>query len=87
MSRHTGPTPEPRFQGNQAPAHAGAGLRRSAGQLRLRMADARRHPPPTLMPADHRSEGLQRVAPAWRGKTLLTAQEIEDVVAYLLTLK
>ena len=84
---HTGPIPEDRFQGNLAPDLSGAGARWSAGQLRLRMADARRLNPHTIMPAYHRSEGLQRVAPAWRGKTLLTAQEIEDVVAYLLTLK
>lgn len=84
---HTGPIPEDRFQGNLAPDLAGAGTRWSAGQLRLRIADARRLNPHTIMPAYHRSEGLQRVAPAWRGKTLLTAQEIEDVVAYLLTLK
>ena len=84
---HTGPIPEDRFQGNLAPDLAGAGTRWSAGQLRLRMADARRLNPDTIMPAYYRSEGLQRVAPAWRGKTLLTAQEIEDVVAYLLTLK
>ena len=84
---HTGPIPEDRFQGNLAPDLAGAGTRWSAGQLRLRIADARQLNPHTIMPAYHRSEGLQRVAPAWRGKTLLTAQEIEDVVAYLLTLK
>jgi sulfur-oxidizing protein SoxX len=84
---HTGPIPEDRFQGNLAPDLAGAGTRWSAGQLRLRIADGRRLNPDTIMPAYYRSEGLQRVAPAWRGKTLLTAQEIEDVVAYLLTLK
>jgi len=84
---HTGVFPEDRFQGNLAPDLAGAGTRWSAGQLRLRIADARRLNPQTIMPPYHRTEGLQRVAPALRGKTLLTAQQIEDVVAYLLTLK
>jgi len=84
---HTGPIPEDRFQGNLAPDLGGAGSRWSTGQLRLRIADARRLNPQTIMPAYHRSMGLQRVAPAWRGKNLLTAQQVEDVVAYLETLK
>jgi sulfur-oxidizing protein SoxX len=84
---HTGPFPEDRFQGNLAPDLAGAGSRWSAGQLRLRIADARRLNAQTIMPAYHRTSGLQRVGPAWRGKNLLTAQQVEDVVAYLETLK
>ncbi len=84
---HTGPFPEDRFQGSLAPDLMGAGTRWSAGQLRLRIADAQRLNPQTIMPAYHRSAGLQRVAPAWQGKTLLSAQQVEDVVAYLLTLK
>lgn len=84
---HTGPFPEDRFQGNLAPDLAGAGSRWSAGQLRLRIADARQLNPQTIMPAYHRSSGLQRVGPAWRCKNLLTAQQVEDVVAYLETLK
>ncbi|MEO8153145.1 MAG: sulfur oxidation c-type cytochrome SoxX [Rhizobacter sp.] len=84
---HTGPFPEDRFQGNLAPDLAGAGRRWSAGQLRLRIADARRLNPQTIMPAYHRSDGLQRVGANWRGKTLLSAQQVEDVVAYLLTLQ
>jgi sulfur-oxidizing protein SoxX len=39
------------------------------------------------MPPYFRTDGLQRVAPAYRGKTVLTAQQIEDVVAFLVTLK
>jgi sulfur-oxidizing protein SoxX len=63
------------------------GSRYTAAQLRARVVDARRFNPDTIMPAYHRSEGLTRVAPALRGKTLLTAQEVEDVVAWLVTLK
>ena len=84
---HSGPIPEERFQGNLAPDLAGAGARWTEGQLRLRIADSSRINPTTIMPAYHRVEGLVRVAPAWRGKPVLTADQIEDVVAYLTTLK
>jgi len=84
---HSGPFPEERFQGNLAPDLRGAGARWSEGQLRLRIADAGRINPATIMPAYHRTEGLARVAPAWRGKPILSAEQIEDVVAFLTTLK
>jgi len=84
---HSGPFPEERFQGNLAPDLAGAGKRWSEGQLRLRIVDSSRIDATTIMPAYHRSDGLTRVAPAWRGKPILTAGQIEDVVAYLTTLK
>jgi sulfur-oxidizing protein SoxX len=84
---HSGPFPEERFQGDLAPSLAGAGTRSSAGQLRLRIADPARLNANTIMPSYYRNEGLDRVAPAYRGKTILSAQQIEDVVAYLATLK
>ena len=84
---HSGSFPEERFQGNLAPSLAGAGSRWSEGQLRLRIADSSRINPTTIMPAYHRIEGLTRVAPAFRDKPVLNAQQIEDVVAFLLTLK
>jgi sulfur-oxidizing protein SoxX len=84
---HSGPFPEERFQGNLAPDLAGAGSRWSEGQLRLRMVDPARINPATIMPAYHRTEGLVRVAPAYRAKPVLTAEQIEDVVAFLTTLK
>ena len=84
---HSGPFPEERFQGNLAPDLSGAGTRWSEGQLRLRIVDSGRINPATIMPAYHRTEGLVRVAPAWRGKPVLSAEQIEDVVAFLTTLK
>jgi sulfur-oxidizing protein SoxX len=84
---HPGPIPEERFQGNLAPDLAGAGSRWSAGQLRLRLVDGRRLNPAGIMPSYYKAEGLTRVGPAWRGKTILTAAQIEDVVAYLQTLR
>ncbi len=84
---HSGPFPEQRFMGDLAPDLAGVGARLSAGQIRLRIADSSRVNPETIMPAYLKTEGLQRVAPAFRGKTVLTAQQIEDVVAFLVTLK
>lgn len=83
---HAGPLPEERFQGNLAPDLAGAGSRWSEGQLRLRLVDARRLNPDSIMPAYFQTEGLSRVAPALRGQPLLNAQQIEDVVAFLRTL-
>ena len=84
---HTGPFAEERFQGNMAPDLGGAGARWSEGQLRLRLVDGRRVNPQTLMPSYRRTEGLERVGAAWRDKPVLSAQQIEDVVAFLRTLQ
>ena len=83
---HTGPFPEERFQGNLAPDLREA-ARLTEAEIRLRLVDPARINPQTIMPAYYRAEGLANVAPAYRGKTVLTAEQIEDVVAYLLTLK
>ena len=84
---HSGPFPEERFQGNLAPDLRGAGARWSEAQLRLRIVDSSRINPATIMPAYYRTDGLTRVAPAWRDKPVLSAAQIEDVVAFLLTLR
>jgi len=83
---HRGPFPEDQ-QGTLAPDLAGAGARWSEGQLRLRLVDARRLDAATIMPSYYRVEGLQRVGSAWQGKPVLSAQQIEDVVAFLRTLR
>jgi sulfur-oxidizing protein SoxX len=84
---HSGPYPQERFQGTMAPDLKGAGARSSEGQLRLRIVDASRINPDSIMPPYYRVDGLARVAPAFRGKPILTAEQIEDVVAYLMMLK
>lgn len=84
---HTGPFPEERFQGDLAPSLSGAGMRLSEGELRLRMVDGTKVNPSTIMPAYYRIDDLNRVAPAFAGKPVLDANEIEDVVAFLLTLR
>lgn len=88
---HAGPTsadfPQPALQGNLAPSLQGAGARWTEAQLRLRIVDSRFLNPDSLMPAFHRTQGLQRVGSAWLGKPVLDAQQVEDVVAYLKTLK
>jgi L-cysteine S-thiosulfotransferase len=84
---HSGPFPEEKFQGTLAPDLKGAGSRSSEGQLRLRIVDASRLKADTIMPSYYRIDGLKRVAPAFQGKPVLTAEQIEDVVAYLATMR
>jgi sulfur-oxidizing protein SoxX len=84
---HTGPFPEEKFQGTLAPDLRGAGARWSIGQLRLRIVDASRFKADTIMPSYYRVDGLTRVAPAFAGRPVLTAEQIEDLVAYLATLR
>jgi sulfur-oxidizing protein SoxX len=83
---HSGPFPEERFQGDLAPDLRGA-ARLTEGQIRQRIVDPSQARADSIMPAYFRTEGLTRVAPAFRGKTILSAEQIEDIVAYLLTLK
>jgi sulfur-oxidizing protein SoxX len=83
---HKVPEPAELFQGDLGPDLRGIGKRLTAGQIRLRLVDQSRLNPQTMMPPYHRVDGLNRVAARYRGKPLLTAQEVEDVVAYLETL-
>ncbi len=84
---HQMPIPEERFQGNLSTNLAGVGSRVSAGQLRMRLVDARKLNPATIMPSYYRTDNFTRVSPALQGRTIFSAQQIEDVVAYLLTLR
>ncbi len=84
---HNGPFPEVTFQGDLAPNLGGAGSRWSEGQLRLRLVDASRLNPATIMPSYYRVGGLDRIGAAWRGTPILSAEKIEDLVAYLATLR
>jgi sulfur-oxidizing protein SoxX len=84
---HNGPFPEQKFQGDLAPDLAGSGSRWSEGQLRLRLVDASSLNAATIMPSYYRVDGLTRVGPTWRGKPILSADQIEDIVAYLVTLR
>ena len=84
---HSAPLPEEKFQGTIGPDLKGSGSRYSEGELRMRMVDSRRLNPDTIMPSYYRLDGLEQVAPAFRGKTVLSAEQIEDVVAFLKTLR
>jgi len=84
---HSGPVPEERFQGDLAPDLTGVADRYTEGQLRLRIVDPGRVNPQTIMPSYSKTEGLNRVIGAFAGKPILNAQQIEDVVAYLTSLR
>jgi len=84
---HSGPFPEEHFQGNLAPDLIASVGRSSPAQLRARLVDPGRLNPASIMPAYYRTTGLSRVAPKFVDQTILTAQEIEDVVAFLVSLQ
>jgi sulfur-oxidizing protein SoxX len=84
---HPMPIANAEFHGDVGPDLAGVGSRYDAGELRLRVVDVKRLNSASVMPAYHRTEGLHRVLKQYRGKPILTEQEVEDVVAYLMTLK
>lgn len=83
---HSGPFPEERFQGNLAPDLRSA-ARLSEGEIRQRIVNPRRANPDSIMPAYYDSNGLTRVAPSLEGRTILSAEQVEDVVAFMMTLR
>jgi sulfur-oxidizing protein SoxX len=80
------PLPQRQFHGTVGPPLDGIGSRASAGALRLRLVDPKVINPATIMPAYYKVEGFHRVLERYRDRPILTAQHIEDVIAYLLTL-
>jgi sulfur-oxidizing protein SoxX len=84
---HAVPDAGARAMGDLAPPLAGIGARLTAAQLRLRIADSIRLNRETIMPSYFRTDGLSRVAGNWQGRPILTAQQVEDTIAYLLTLR
>lgn len=86
LACHIMPIPEEQFHGETGPDLHGVGSRYEAGELRLRVVNSKVINPDTMMPAFYRTEGLHRVAGKFAGKPMLSAQEVEDVVAYLMTL-
>jgi sulfur-oxidizing protein SoxX len=86
LACHALPVPEP-LQGNVGPDLGGVASRLNEGELRLRVVDPKIVNAETAMPAYYRVDGLFRVRQDMAGRPILAAQEIEDVVAYLRTLK
>lgn len=84
---HAVPDSGVRFMGNIGRPLEGVGAQLTEGQLRLRIVDPMRLNRETIMPSYYRVDGLNRVAEPWRGKPVLTGQQVEDTVAYLLTLR
>jgi sulfur-oxidizing protein SoxX len=83
---HSGPFPEERFQGNLAPELKASVARLNAPQLRARIVNAAHFNPQTIMPAYYQTNHLNRVAPKFAWQTILSGQEIEDVISFLMTL-
>ena len=84
---HAAPETGERFFGNLAPPLSGVGTRLNAAQMRARIVDPLSFNRESIMPAYYRVAGLTRVAETYRGKPVLSAEQIEDVIVYLLTLK
>jgi L-cysteine S-thiosulfotransferase len=84
---HAMPLPQREFHGTVGPPLDGIGSRATAGVLRLRLVDPKAFNPETIMPAYYKVEGLHRVLDRYGARPILTAQQIEDVIAYLLTLQ
>jgi sulfur-oxidizing protein SoxX len=87
LACHQMPIPEQQFHGEISPDLSGVGNRYSAAELRMRVVDPKVFNEDTIMPAFYKNAGLHRVLKGFEGKTMLSAQEVEDVVAYLTTLK
>jgi sulfur-oxidizing protein SoxX len=84
---HSGPFPAPHLQGTIGPSLDGVGSRLTQDEIRAHLVDPARFNPDTVMPAYAKTEGLNRVGAAWRGRPILTPEQIDDVVAFLSMLR
>ena len=75
------------FQGNLGPELTDVGARLTAGQIRYRIVDASRLNPATIMPPYYRTEGMEQVASKYREKPVLSAADIDHLVAWLASLR
>jgi len=80
---HRLPLPHDRFHGNVGPDLRTVGARLTAAEIRLRVAAHRHFNPESVMPDYCTSDGRHRVASRYADQPILSAQEIEDVVAWL----
>jgi L-cysteine S-thiosulfotransferase len=84
---HKAPIPEARFQGELGPDLAGVGARLSPDEIRVRLTAPQRFNPDTIMPSYSRADGFARVAAGQIGRPIFSDAQIDDVVAYLATLR
>jgi len=87
LACHIMPIPEQSFHGEIGPDLNGVAARYDAAELRLRLVDPKALNPDTIMPSYYKNNGYHRVLKDFEGKTMLSAQEVEDIIAYLQTLK
>jgi len=87
LACHTMPAPEQADHGNIGPDLNGVGSRYKLAELRLRLVSAKTLNPDTIMPSFYLKSGFHRVQKKWQGKTIISAQDVEDILAYLVTLK
>lgn len=87
LACHVMPIPEQQFHGNLGPDLSGVAERYSAGELRLRLVDPKIVNEDTIMPSFYKNTGFTAVLKKFKGKTVISAQDVEDIVAYLKTLK
>ncbi|MBI4967392.1 MAG: sulfur oxidation c-type cytochrome SoxX [Rhodospirillales bacterium] len=87
LSCHQAPIPEEMFHGKIGPELDEVGARLTAAEMRLRIVNPKVINSDTMMPSYYKIDGLNRVMKSWQGKAILSADEVEDIIAYLQTLK
>ena len=87
LACHAMPVPEQADHGNIGPNLAGVADRYTKAELRLRLVDPKTINPETIMPSYYKKTGFHRVQKKWKGKTVISAKDVEDILAYLITLK